>query len=157
MNVNRRSWHARVYLWWHRHKYKSSDAPPLHANLCPYVRVVLFWAPLRFFLTNWATKWLPICTWPVLLYGVPKFLGWLSYDTKRLLWKIETLAGAVATMTFMIYAIAKYIDRDKNLFKTFGKWWDRSEERALLIAYGRAGHDRFCPEITLGSDEERRA
>lgn len=31
MNVNRRSWHARVYLWWHAHKYHS----------CPYCSSIL--------------------------------------------------------------------------------------------------------------------
>ena len=154
MNVNRRSWHARVYLWWHAHKYHSAEHPPTHSNLCPYVRVVLIWAPLRFLFTNWATKWVPICVISILLYGVPKLLGYLSYEAKIVFWFAEEMVASVLLGALILTGITEY---GTNPFRKFGDWWEHSEAKAMLAAYARAGHDRFCPEITLGSDEERGA
>ena len=111
---------------------------------------------MRFLFTDWATKWLPICVWPILLYSVPELLGWLSFTAKLVLWILEGLTGLIAILIFLTVMGEAYAKRDKNIWKTLGNWWDHSEERALLVAYSRAGHDRFCPEITLQADEERR-
>lgn len=150
MRVRRTSWHARVYLWWYAHKYPGfAEYLPTHSNLCPYVRTVLFWAPLRFLFTDWATKWLPISIWPVCLYSVPKLLGWISYDAKHAVWIIEGVVGALVLAILIIGGLSDYSEREGNIFKRFDNWWDKSEERAILVAYARAGHDRFCPEVTL--------
>lgn len=46
------SWHYRIYQWWRSHGgYWPEDAPE---NLCHYMRVVLIWAPWRWF------YWVPI-------------------------------------------------------------------------------------------------
>jgi hypothetical protein len=116
--------------------------------------VVLIWAPLRFLFTNWATKWVPICVISILLYGVPKLLGYLSYEAKIVFWFAEEMVASVLLGALILTGITEY---GTNPFRKFGDWWEHSEAKAMLAAYARAGHDRFCPEITLGSDEERGA
>lgn len=52
MRLNRTSWHYKVYAWWWRNKYIYEDEYPHlpdRANLCPYVRAVLLFAPLAYF------------------------------------------------------------------------------------------------------------
>jgi hypothetical protein len=96
--VRRKSWHARIYKWWYEHKYpnpigagKSSFDRKQRTNLCPYVRAVVFWAPLRFIFWDWVEllHWGPryvltlnMLTIPTLLYSVPKIVGYWSYDMK---------------------------------------------------------------------------
>ena len=153
MKVNRTSWHARIYLWWYAHKYPANgDNLPFtgRANLCPYMRTVLIYAPLRFLLTDWKTKWLPITLWPILLFGIPKLMGWISYDMKMFLWITEAVLAAAATLILVGCAIAWYSQRDKNIFQHIGEVWEKTKpERALVTAYIRSGHDRICPELTL--------
>lgn len=44
--LSQNSWHMRRYLWWYQEKRHYWDTPK-SVNLCPYVRVVLFWYTLR--------------------------------------------------------------------------------------------------------------
>lgn len=49
LKISRHSWHGRVYLnWKDRAEFKNTSA--YQENLCHYVRVVLFWAPINWFL-----------------------------------------------------------------------------------------------------------
>lgn len=45
--VGRTSWHYRWYMWWQRKSGKTRST----LDLCHYVRVLLIWAPLRWFFT----------------------------------------------------------------------------------------------------------
>ncbi len=48
--VNTRSWHGRLWFWWTTFGGKKTG-PSYRENLCHYVRVVGFWAPLRAFVS----------------------------------------------------------------------------------------------------------
>lgn len=36
-----------IYVWWYKHAFSEYDNPPKFVNLCPYMRAILIWAPLR--------------------------------------------------------------------------------------------------------------
>ena len=149
MRVKRSSWHAAVYLWWYAHKYTDAEGEKTSANLCPYVRTVLIYAPLRFLLTDWKTKWLPITIWPTLLIGIPKLVGWFSYNLKVEMWIVEMCLGGFAGL---MLALKNYSEHHKNVFQRIDNAWQNTKtERDIVKAYIRSGHDRICPEITLES------
>ena len=58
MWIDRNSWHWRLYQWWYERKFSRYDraerGPLTLVNICPYVRTILFWAPIR-----WLTAWGP--------------------------------------------------------------------------------------------------
>lgn len=62
VTVSRKSWHGRLYQYWRDHaKYKTYG---YRENLCHYVRVVVFWAPITAFLHAHpkGKSWLRPCT-----------------------------------------------------------------------------------------------
>lgn len=55
LKVDRNSWHARMYLW---HRRQKGQHFTNSVNLCPYMRTVLLWAPLRWLLLTGRKSWL---------------------------------------------------------------------------------------------------
>jgi hypothetical protein len=59
--VSKNSWHGRLYLFWKRHA--SWKTKGYRENLCHYVRVLLFWAPISLFINlqhpkhRWVRPW----------------------------------------------------------------------------------------------------
>lgn len=47
--VSRNSWHGRLYHFWREHS-EFKNGKDYRENLCHYVRVVVFWAPIAYFL-----------------------------------------------------------------------------------------------------------
>lgn len=176
--INRLSWHAKVYLWWYYKKFPYKKDPLFYkekqsSNLCPYVRVVLLWAPLRwFFFDGRIKKRAPpvFILGPPLLFGVAKAIGYINYELKSCLIIVSLLTfiwvivyGAV---TLLVEAHRRYrlenyddlVERNRQkeverLLKELKKkkkkkkegptFWELLKERAL------ATHDRLCPEITF--------
>lgn len=63
--VSKKSWHGRLYLFWRRNaSYKVEN---YKENLCHYVRVLLFWAPLSLFINLHPKKHPWIRPWSVVL------------------------------------------------------------------------------------------
>ena len=147
MVVSINSWHARLYSNWYRRKHGWS--PSGMANLCPYVRVVLF---------HWWTRWLfkdgklfgvripiPVWTWvilsPILLTGW--IFGWQ--------YVLDVLkAYGLVTLLFSIAGLAAYaiwwLSEDT---KGTGIKQDFSSFGDLLDGYYNSLHTRICPNIEL--------
>lgn len=146
MKLKKNSWHSSVYLWWYNWAYPS-DHPKVDlpsANLCPYVRAVLLWAPLAFLYTNAYFEWGWIAPWLATLYGIPKLIGFVSYNAKTVIFGAEGLLLVVALIIATIEGISKIFKKKS--------WWKkikRSEVIQIAGAYARATHDRVCPEITF--------
>lgn len=112
MQVSASSWHVRVYRWWYDHKYKrdSWETPKTHSNLCPYMRAVMFWAPLRALFWDWITVCrigslripLNLIVITTLAYGLPQPLGYLSYKLKIAMWIVTLLSSAICLLTVTI-------------------------------------------------------
>ncbi len=170
MEVNRSSWHARVYSWWYSHKY-NHGYPVMKAssNLCPYMRAVMFWAPLRFIFWNWVeikvTRrirfTLNCLTLPLMAYFVPLLLGYVSYYLKIALWgaflgmSVLTILTVcvLGTVFFIKESIMDYRHSHPEEPKPPKPPKKKSEFWKLLGEYLRSGHDRICPEIEFTSDE----
>lgn len=152
-HVDRESWHYRIYEWWYNHKYpgRYSCSRKTSTNLCPYVRAILFWAPLRFIFWSWAKvyewdylynseggkpvydKYIPlnVLTIPFLLYTVPKLAGYASWKFKYALWQVEIALGIALTVIGVVAGLIYVIT-------VFGP---------LVRDYLRAAHDGICYEI----------
>lgn len=162
MLVDREAWHCRVYRWWYRHKY-ARRGDKTFSNLCPYMRAVMFWAPMRALFSNWITlftvrgKKVPLCvvTWPIFLYATPKLLGYASWNVKMGIWTVYIILSSMA----LLIAIGVGIS---YLFKPEGLGWgakvgDAAEPvlkrgasfHQLLSEFLRSAHDRVCPEVTF--------
>ena len=159
MKINVKQWHTRLYLWWYRNKYHHQKYGN-STNLCPYVRAVIFWAPLRAVLWNWVELFkvknfaftLNMIAIPALAIIVPKLLGYFSYNWKMASWVVVAIATAAIICASIIMAIGTWI---------YGVLWRRRLARGdrppkppskffeLLKEYGRSFHDRVCPEIEI--------
>lgn len=159
MLVSSDSWHAKVYRWWYARKFNIQDASelPRHTNLCPYMRVVLFWAWLRWlFIDGEVTvrgQEIPIPPFIIifLLIEIPRWVGMVSYGLKNVLWTVEGIAALVVLVVFIILAISQ-VHEHYGVFNPIirGARVTRrgvSSFDELVTAYLRAAHDRVCPEI----------
>ena len=138
MIVDKSSWHARLYFWWHKQKRPNGSEPTV-VNLCPYVRTVLLWAPLRFVFLHRFVRWI---SWPLLL-GFGQFGLYLMGPRamkaeKFFLMSLVIGTAFIATMAGVIW----FHDRIKDVdsVKSFGR---------VLDARLEAAHDKICPVIEL--------
>jgi small-conductance mechanosensitive channel len=167
MQVSRNSWHTRVYLWWYTHKYNNGYKPTdkTSSNLCPYVRAVLFWAPLRLLFWDWVKLWesatsdwyisLNMFTIPLMAYFVPLMLGYVNYYLKFVLWmtviSVAVLAVIIVGLTLSCIKIKEELDAYRALhYNDPPKPKRKTPEFFTLVqAYLRAGHDGICPEVEI--------
>ena len=183
IEVNRRAWHARVYLWWYYTKWphRRSEGPKTASNLCPYVRAVVLWAPLRWLFyqgrigkVQLRVAWV---AWRVFLVSIPQPLGYISYNLKRALWISDAILGAAAViigLCFVVVYIAEWADQKWYWASRLETWKIDRRHRAevrlyreltkkkkkgpsiwkLIGEYMLAAHDRVCPEIVFKGDSE---
>lgn len=142
MKINGESLHCRIYRSWYRDKYRDE---PLRSNLCPYMRAVMFWAPLRAIFGGWIKIWripLGAITIPALLLSVPFLVGNFSYNGKMGLWFAYAMATAIVSITIGIGTLIEkgHAGRAGAAVARWSFW-------RLLGAYFRSAHDRVCPEV----------
>ena len=153
MIVSNQSWHVRVYHWWYENKYGGRN---VRSNLCPYMRAVMFWAPLRAIFSDWIelTRWkipLNYITIPIIVISLPFLVGYLSYGGKVTIWIIYAVLTGIAIVLSLGFGIAWLFDEDGM------NWSEHLDNRVkgvkessfwqLLQEYLRSAHDRVCPEI----------
>jgi hypothetical protein len=151
MNIKVNSWHYKVYCWFLGYE-------PSQANLCPYVRTVFLWAPLKFLFTGWIWK-VPFAAlfWPPLLFEIPRWVGMVSYNAKETIYIIYSIFGAIASFCLLIagvcYLWCEVLDLD-HPFEIIGRAVGRSARTVastkistVVRAYVKALHDKVCPII----------
>lgn len=151
MKLSKRSWHTRVYLWWCSQKYDTPKYMPdggiklipraeRPVNLCPYVRTVLFYAPLRWTFLTGKKAWF---SWLALV----ALLHWLAY----LIWgekafrfdeAVGILAGLVAVLGTIgwIASLVKDGAQNSDVLRSFG---------SVVAARYSSVHDKVCPVVEL--------
>lgn len=145
MKIDGTSWHCRVYQWWYRHKYENRESKT-NSNLCPYMRAVMFWAPLRAIFGNWLKIWrVPVnaITLPAVLINLPFLLGYASYTAKCIAF---VTYGVLAFFTLLFTFI--WLVEDKKILRPVEKALNESSFLNLTGEYLRSAHDRVCPEVT---------
>src|SRR5208337_2658736 len=171
MIVERNEWHVRVYEWWYQHKYRNS-APRYQSNLCPYMRAVMFWAPLRVLFWDWVELFkiknfkvtLNMLTIPALLYGLPPLAGYFSYKLKFFLWLVALAFTVIFVLICFVAWIINGVEERRNKNKADPAYWeaqrlhnkkrdariDRWERFFKMIGeYLQSAHDRVCPEVQI--------
>lgn len=165
MWIDRNSWHWRVYQWWYNRKFPSrsyENAPwfkPLTSvNLCPYVRTILFWAPIRW-LTIWGPRKLNVAV---------ETVGWMGayYLLTLVPVKSETDFGSLIGLT-LVWGLLLVL-RGTLFLKTHAVTFpsvpipDSVIEKGasffmLLGSYISKAHTQVCPQIELWNEKRDRS
>ena len=149
MKINANAWHCRIYLWWYKKKYGCTNERG-HSNLCPYMRAVMLWAPLRFLFTDAVSFGkipLGALTIPALMIACPLVVGYFNYYVKRSIWGIYCVIAAASFCTALVLVIVYLrVGEEYDLLDKVEKIAGGSFAQ-LLKAYFRSAHDRVCPEI----------
>lgn len=145
MFISTESWHGKIYRWWWKSKYEM-DCEPSHANLCPYVRRVLFRAPFRWLLIAGQVGAIHTAciSWPILVLS-PLFLRWeigLAYGVVLL---TSATAGAIITGVLA----TEWFFQNSRAGRSFSS---ATKEKAASFRYVVAAalkplHDRICPDL----------
>ena len=157
MKIKQASYVDKIYKWWYMEKY--SEYPPKYVNLCPYLRAILFWAPLRFlFLCKFAWVRVPLLgvvlgaiesvalATSIYVYSLPSpemFTGSLF------LLQLFVLIWFTGHM-FLFIAFFVWLTNEHNLERRFlesapAKLVD--EIVALVEEKAKAAHENICPTI----------
>lgn len=162
LNVSGSSWHAKIYKWW---RYKVKYKPHTNqVNLCPYMRAVLLWAPIRFLFAFeyilFEIKEFEIypryLTYPVLLYTVPKLAGYLSYELKYGIYFFESICAAIVIIITGII-ITAYISDRISMKEKFSKLIDATANSGfckLIVTVLMSIHQGVCPSLVIDDPEE---
>lgn len=148
MKIKSGTWHARVYQWWLRHG--RGNEPGYRENLCHYVRVLLFWAPM-----TWIDRLTDVGTWgprtvavlylsmiALMAIGVLIVVPAIT-QTTRFLMAMGSLAGLITTLG-ILYGIGKFAMTHRlPRIPTLGI----PTTSRLIYEYGKAKKHRICPFI----------
>jgi len=127
MQIDSSSWHAKVYFW-----FKRRHA--LSANLCPYVRIVLLWAPLKFIFSFLVIRdAIIIGAWSWLVYLFPVVMGGVS------------LLIVLACAAIGIFFLSEWAERKFPGFAV--RSLKRTPFARVIKEYAKATHDKICPTV----------
>jgi hypothetical protein len=160
--VDYNSWHARLYYWWYRRKHKYPKENNV-SNLCPYMRAVLIWAPLRILFDDWVVVsespkiTLNAITIPLMLIIFAVIEQFRRPKFAHVIWVVY---GIITTLLIFFFILNAVIEAIKE-WRAMNKWnkppkppkakkvKKPSEFGKLVTAYFQSGHDRICPELTF--------
>lgn len=111
MEINKQSWHARVFNWHHKLFY---DYAAHRSNLCPYVRTVFIWAPLLWVFI--AGKMIPkLYNGFIWLAALISGLSYWGYTRHRHVFLIVLASiGAALPLTAIILGLVAYAKHIRN-------------------------------------------
>ena len=122
LNIRRNTWHARWYRHW---QSLGGKRPAYKENLCRYMRVLLIWAPLRWFFKGRIATYVP--PWAAgLASSFLAFIGVAFYlwpnISLEILWKAGAiLGGGIFALALILGAVYLY-DRDPKTTLKVAKW-----------------------------------
>ena len=151
MIIRSSTWHAKVYRWFI--KDCGSDYAPYTANLCPYMRTVLFWAPLRWLLISGriGPVRVPMALFPSLFVTLPAIFaaifGWEDGLTVLSIYLVILTAFALSgVIVATVYAIKLSLEKLGHVqaLDTFAN---------VSTEYVRGVHSKICPMIRFTNGE----
>jgi len=115
------SWHSRWYRYWVSLGGKPAE---YKENFCRYVRVLLFWAPLRWFFRG-NIKGVPVW-FAGFIAAFLAFIGaalylWPNVTIKALIWT-GIVVGGIAVVLGLLFVSFWIYDHDPERAKTAVKW-----------------------------------
>lgn len=157
MNISSNTWHYRVFEWALKEKYGYVPYQIEEGgyNLCPYVRKVLIWAPLRFL---FATSYERL---------VASVLG-LVLAITGLVYKLAGMKGlrVEAGIFFLIFGVIAIVAALFGAIWSFAKLKEYLRKRQIKVGvpevvvsfseilwnYIKSAHEGVCPKITFTKD-----
>jgi hypothetical protein len=142
MQIDPKSWHARVYQSWFKRKYECEATK---GNLCSYCRVVLFWSWIRpLFIDGYIGRVpMAVLSWSsialFLQYEAFKHFGWFFLKREGLVVLIITIAIAFVLVTACINTLAQKLMRRPPV----QSFWSVLGQRV------KSAHEGICPFITF--------
>jgi len=150
MWIDKNSWHWRLYLWWYNRKFTpwERDYIAYSVNICPYVRTILFWAPIRW-LTVWGPRKLTVAV---------ETVGWMGTYWLLTIIPVKTVEDFNALIVFMISWLTVLVIRGFVFLGTHDVSIpsppDIVVEKGasffkLLGSYISKAHTQVCPQVEL--------
>lgn len=122
LTMGRNSWHARWYRTW---VGLGGEPPKFKENLCHYVRVLLFWAPLRYFLYQPIVRFVT----PAIATAAAAFIGGLTFvglywpgNFMRGLTFTGIVLGLIVAAVAAVLGLFEWSERFPKGFKLFWRW-----------------------------------
>jgi len=151
MWIDRDSWHWRLYLWWYNRKFKpwERDYIANAVNICPYVRTILFWAPIRW-LTVWGPRKVNVAAETVGWMGAYYLLTLVPVKDERDFRSLLVITG----LWVFFLLIRGFVYLDKHAVFPSVPIPDSVVEKgasffSLLGRYISKAHTQVCPQIEL--------
>lgn len=120
LTVSTRSLHGKLYNFWRDHSEFKNAQSGYRENLCHYVRVVLFWAPVALFL-HAHPKRLPFLR-PAVIVGTVAALTGITFaillNPGGTLFLAAMIVGSAA-VAFGLFFLAYYVDDHKMAIRTW--------------------------------------
>ena len=139
MDIVRKSWHVKVYENWYLAKHPQRHFLPDSANLCLYMRVILFWSWMRFFFLN-KSKAIKITSWItvgiILQVIIAIVFGWKA---------LGPIWGFLTIITLFIVIIAGVLGLADAIIYPYPV----TKFTSLVKEYRKAAHDKICPMINF--------
>lgn len=142
MTIDGNSWHAKLYVWWYQRKYGIT---PSGANLCPYVRVVLFWSWVRWLLVDGkiGRVYSAALSWSSIGLLI-EYVAYLAAGRRIF------LAELFGIITLLVGAVIVGIIGGLVYFLTKSKPGKPVRSFIEVLRYrANSFHDRICPRIEL--------
>lgn len=177
MQIDSNSWHCKLYKWWYSHKYPTKNTilgwdkednpiyefiqPKTNSNLCPYMRAVLLWAPIRALFWSWISVWkipLNVFTFLSIFAALPLLVHGEVRHKVLLLYITFVLALVIfSSVVFILYLL--FYEKILNpVFQSLSSLFSKVEQYSffsLLCEYLRSAHDRVCPEVSWKNLEKK--
>lgn len=166
MTIRKNSWHYKVYCWF-------TDSETESVNLCPYVRTVFIWSPLRFFFGDGKIRrvYVAAVTWPLLFSAAP-IIVW-HFQRKAaiaILWAYLVCAAVISLTTGIpvllqraqqrrkTYLLSQMNREERSDYKYYGRLPERLQRKRfkgireawdLVCEYASAAHNKVCPILEV--------
>ena len=141
LTIRKSTWHARVYTWF-QNDCGSRDTDV--ANLCPYMRTVLFWTPLRWLFISGriGPVRVPLAVYLSLPVALPAIVasifGWEGGVAVLTLYLAFLMTGILsAALCGTIYLTNKMLSRARAIDSFLD----------VCAEYISAIHSKICPTI----------
>lgn len=153
MKISRNTWHFKVFEFWFKHAHDGYDLDHYTQSyyketfsLCPYVRAILFWAPLCWLLTR-PRVWYTLGTIALSL------LGALYHHTG--IHGLEILGIILLAAAFVIGVVIGACVLTDKLAR---KWREHPQPvikafTTVLSERAKAAHEGVCPLIEFVEEE----
>jgi|SRR5208337_630841 len=154
MNISKNTWHYRVFNFWFKQVHEQSVEEyaawdkEATFNLCPYVRIVLLWAPLRFVFSRpriwWTLSVLAVAGLGILY----KYCG--VHGLIALAASLVYVALILSFIVGVIWAVEKTKEKvRRHPIQAITRFTEVLSERA------KAAHDGICPIIHFVDDGKK--